>query len=428
MSTMAKTFREWNPEQAVMFPPTALDLVERDDLVHFVRNLVLEQLDLSEITKQYQEERGYPPFHPVMMTALLLYSYSQGIYSSRWMARACRQRVDYMALTGMQKPDYRTISLFRQRHLKALGSLFGQVLQLCKKAGLVKLGHVALDGTRMRANASKHKGMSYKGMKKAEADLAAEVKRWFAEAERQDREEDERYGVDRQGDEMPDWVSDKQKRLEKIRQAKAELEAEARAKAEAAPDPNRTSHKAKPTGVPEDKVQRNFTDPESRIMKTSEGFIQGYNAQAAVDADSQVIVAESLTNSGSDVQQMVPLLNQIRKNVGRQAKEVSADSGYCSALNLKTLRQRRIRGYVATDRQKQKNVGRYVQQMRERLSKAAHRSRYRLRKQTVEPVFGHIKFARGFRQFLLRGIQKVSGEWSLLCTAHNLLKLAAART
>jgi transposase len=428
MSSMAKTFREWNPEQAVMFPPTALDLVERDDLVHFVRNLVLEQLDLSAITKQYQEERGYPPFHPVMMTALLLYSYSQGIYSSRRMARACRQRVDYMALTGMQKPDYRTISLFRQRHLKALGALFGQVLQLCKKAGLVKLGHVALDGTRMRANASKHKGMSYKGMKKAEADLAAEVKRWFEEAERQDREEDERYGVDRQGDEMPDWVADKQKRLEKIRQAKAELEAEARVQAEAAPDPNRTSHRAKPTGVPEEKVQRNFTDSESRIMKTSEGFIQGYNAQAAVDADSQVIVAESVTNSGSDVQQMIPLLNQIRKNVGRQAKEVSADSGYCSALNLKTLRQRRIRGYVATDRQKQKNVGRYVQQMRERLSKAAHRSRYRLRKQTVEPVFGHIKFARGFRQFLLRGMQKVSGEWSLLCTAHNLLKLAAART
>jgi transposase len=428
MSGMAKTFREWNPEQAVMFPPTALDLVERDDLVHFVRNLVLEQLDLSEITKQYQEERGYPPFHPVMMTALLLYSYSQGIYSSRRMARACRQRVDYMALTGMQKPDYRTINLFRQRHLKALGSLFGQVLQLCKKAGLVKLGHVALDGTRMRANASKHKGMSYRGMKKAEADLAAEVKRWFEEAERQDREEDERYGVDRQGDEMPDWVADKQKRLEKIRQAKAELEAEARAQMEATPDPNRTSHKAKPTGVPEDKVQRNFTDSESRIMKTSEGFIQGYNAQAAVDADSQVIVAESVTNSGSDVQQMIPLLNQIRKNVGRQAGEVSADSGYCSALNLKTLRQRRIRGYVATDRQKQKNVGRYVQQMRERLSKAGHRSRYRLRKQTVEPIFGHIKSARGFRQFLLRGIQKVSGEWSLLCTAHNLLKLAAART
>jgi transposase len=424
---MAKTFREWRPEQGVMFPPTALDLVEREDVVHFVRNLVMEELDLAEILNKYQEERGYPPFHPVMMTALLLYSYTQGVYSSRRMARACRQRVDYMALTGMQKPDYRTINLFRQRHLKALAGLFGQVLRLCKKAGLVQLGHVAMDGTRIRANANKQSGMSYGRMKKAETEVDAEVKRWFDEAERQDREEDERYGVDRQGDEMPDWVADKQKRLEKIRQAKAELEAEARAAAEAKPDPNRTSHKPKPTGIPDDKTQRNFTDSESRIMKTADGFIQGYNGQAAVDADHQIVVAALVTNSGSDVQQMIPLLDQIRKNLGRQAQEVSADSGYCSALNLKTLRQRRIRGYVATDRQKQKNVSHWVRQMRQRLKKAAHRSRYRFRKQTVEPVFGQMKFARGFRQFLLRGIKKVSAEWSLLCTAHNLLKLAATQ-
>lgn len=423
---MAKRFREWVPEQSVMFPATPLDMVEKEDVVHFVLNLVAENLDLSEIVEKYQEERGYPPFHPIMMTALLLYSYTQGIYASRRMARACRQRVDYMALTGMQKPDFRTISLFRQRHLKALAGLFGQVLRLCKKAGLVKLGHVAIDGTRMRANASKHKGMSYGGMKKVEPDLDAEVQRWFDEAERQDREEDERYGPDRQGDELPDWVADKQKRLEKIRQAKAELEAEARAAAEAEPDPNRNSHKAKPTGVPEDKTQRNFTDPESRIMKTADGFIQGYNAQAAVDAESQIIVAELLTNSGSDMQQMIPLLNQIRQNLGRQAKEVSADSGYCSALNLKTLRKRRIRGYVATDGRKN-NVSHWIRQMRQRLSQAGSRSRYRFRKQTVEPVFGQIKSARGFRQFLLRGLDQVAREWSLLCTTHNLLKLAAVR-
>jgi transposase len=423
---MAKTFREWNPEQSVMFPPTVLDLVEKDDLVHFVRNLVLEQLDVSEILGQYQEERGYPPMHPQMMTALLLYSYSQGIYSSRRIARACKQRVDYMALTGMQKPDFRTINLFRQRHLKALGGLFEQVLRLCEKAGLVKLGHVAIDGTRIRANASKHKSMSYGRMKKAEKDLAAEVKGWFEEAERIDREEDELYGADRRGDELPDWVADKQKRLEKIRQAKAELEAEARAEAAQGPDRHKTGHKAKPKGIPEEKAQKNFTDPESRIMKSPDGFIQGYNAQAAVDAGSQVIVAQLVTSNGSDTHQMIPLLKQIRQNVGRQAQEISADSAYCAEGNLKTLRQRRIRGYVATDRQKQKNVGRWVQQMRERLSKAGHRSRYRLRKQTVEPVFGHVKFARGFRQFLLRGIRKVSGEWGLLCTAHNLLKLAAA--
>src|SRR5262245_5773324 len=425
MPSMAKTFREWNPEQSMMFPPAVLDLVEPGDLVHFMRNLVMEQLDVSEILGQYEEERGYPPMHPVMMTALLLYSYCQGIYSSRRMARACKQRVDYMALTGMQKPDFRTINLFRQRHLKALGGLFQQVLRLCQKAGLVKLGHVALDGTRIRANASKLKSMTYQRMKDAEQELAAEVHGWFEEAERIDREEDERYGADRRGDELPDWVADKQKRLEKIRQAKAELEAEAREQAAAGPDPDKTGHQAKPTGVPKEKAQKNFTDPESRIMKSPDGFIQGYNAPAAVDADHQVIVAEFVTNNGSDTHQMVPLLNQIRKNLGRQAREVSADSAYGATLNLKRLRQRRIRGYVATN-PKHKNGSRWVQQMRQRLSKGGHRSRYRLRKQIVEPVFGHIKFARGFRQFLLRGIEKVSGEWSLLCTAHNVLKLAAA--
>jgi transposase len=423
---MAKTFREWNPEQSVMFPPTVLDLVEADDLVHFIRHLVMEQLDLSEILSQYQEERGCPPMHPQMMTALLLYSYSQGIYSSRRIARACRQRVDYMALTGMQKPDFRTVNLFRQRHLKALGNLFGQVLVLCQKAGLVKLGHVALDGTRIRANANKHKSMSYGGMKKREAELAAEIQGWFEKADREDREEDEQYGADRRGDELPEWVADKQKRLEKIRQAKAELEAEARAKAKGKPDPRKTGHKPKPTGQPEKKTQRNFTDPESQIMKSPDGFIQGYNGQAAVDAENQVIVAQLLTNNGSDTHQMEPLLDQIRENLNRQAKEISADSAYCCAWNLKRLRQRHIRGYVAIDRQKQKALSPWVQKMKQRLSKAGHRSRYRLRKQTVEPVFGQIKFARGFRQFLLRGIEKVRGEWSLLCTVHNLLKLATA--
>ena len=202
MPSMAKTFREWKPEQSVMFPATVLDLVEPGDLVHFMRNLVMEQLDLSEILGQYQEERGYPPMHPVMMTALLLYSYCQGIYSSRRIARACKQRVDYMALTGMQKPDFRTINLFRQRHLKALGGLFKQVLRLCQKAGLVKLGHVALDGTRIQANASKLKSLTYKRMKRAEQELAAEVQGWFEKADRIDREEDERYGAERRGEEL----------------------------------------------------------------------------------------------------------------------------------------------------------------------------------------------------------------------------------
>jgi Transposase DDE domain len=335
--------------------------------------------------------------------------------------------VDFMALTGMQKPDFRTISLFRLRHLEALKGLFKQVLKLCQKAGMVKLGHVALDGTKIRANASPHKSMSYGRMKKAEKDLKAEVDRWFAEAERIDREEDELYGADKSGDELPEWVADKQKRLEKIRQAKAELEAEAKAELERGGDPVKNTHKAKPTGVPSAKVQRNFTDPESRIMKSSQGFVQAYNAQAAVDVDRQVIVAQSVVNTGSDAHQMIPLLQQIRSNLRQQAEEISADSGYCSELNLKALAKRRIRGYIATDRQnKDRQVSVWVKRMRKRLRQGSWRSRYRLRKQTVEPVFGLIKQARGFQQFLLRGQKKVAAEWSLLCTAHNLLKLAAA--
>lgn len=362
-----------------------------------------------------------------MMTAVLLYGYCQGIYSSRRMARACRQRVDFMALTSMQKPDFRTINRFRQRHLKALGGLFGQVLRLCQKAGLVKLGHVAVDGTRIQANASKRKSMSYSRMKKAEQDLKAEVDRWFAEADRIDQEEDALYGADKSGDELPDWVSDKQERLKRIQQAKAELEAEAKAEAEQESNPEKTRHEKKPTGKPKETAQRNFTDPESRLMKTSEGFIQGYNGQAAVDSKNQVIVAQTLTTSSNDMQQMIPLLQQIRSNLGRQAKEVSADTGYCSERNLKALIQRHIRGYVATNRQRKvRNVGRWVQRMRRRLAQGARRSRYRLRQQIVEPVFGQIKDARGFRRFLLRGKDKVAGEWSLICTAHNLLKLAAA--
>jgi len=424
---MGKTFRDWNPEQGLMFPPRPMDFVEPDDLVQFILNLVREQLDVSEILNAYEEERGYPPYHPVMMTTLLLYSYSQGNYSSRRIARACKQRVDYLALTGMQKPDHRTVNLFRQRHLKALSGLFEQVLQLCEKAGLVKLGHVALDGTRIGANASKQKSMSYRSMKRTEDRLKAEVEGWFREAERLDREEDELYGVNKSGDELPEWVSNKQERLKRIQQAKAELEAEAKAEAARGRDPNKTGHKPKPTGIPAEKTQRNLTDSESRLMKSGDRFIQGYNAQAAVDSHRQIIVAQTLTNTGNDMHQMVPLLIQIRRNLKRQAKEVSADSGYCSELNLKALSRHHIRGYVSTRlHRKHRKVGRWVHRMKQRLARASRRSRYRLRKQIVEPVFGQIKQARGFRQFLLRGKEKVAGEWSLLCTAHNLLKLAAA--
>jgi transposase len=437
---MAKTFRDWDIEQLMIFPPSVQDFVPKGHLAHFVRNTVLEGLDLSAILDCYSEERGYPPYHPAMMTAVLLYAYCQGIYSSRRIAKACQERVDFMAVTGMQTPDFRTISDFRKRHLVALGELFVQVLRLCQEAGLAKLGHVALDGTKVKANASKHKAMSYGRMKKAEAELEATVKGWFGQAEGIDAREDEEQGADMSAEEMPDWVRDKQRRLEKIREARAALEAQARAQAAEKGAEKKSGGPGRPSknepGTPKDSAQRNFTDPESRIMKSHDGFIQGYNAQAAVDADSQVIVAQGLTNNASDAQQLAPMAAQIKQNTGRQAQEMSADAGYCSEDNLKELKRRHINGYIATGRQKhgeveaagarKKKLGAYAYAMWQKLRRGGRRSRYRLRKQTVEPVFGQIKQGRGFRQFLLRGIRKVSVEWSLICTAHNLLKLAAA--
>lgn len=445
LGRMAKTFKSWDVDQLVLLPPSVQELVPASHLAHFVRDLVRESLDLSAILKPYIEDRGFPPYDPTMMTALLLYAYCQGLYASRRIAKACEERVDVMAVTARQCPDFRTISDVRKRHLPALGELFTQVLTLCQKAGLVTLGHVALDGTKIRANASKHKAMSYRRMKTAEPALAAEVAQWLAKAAALDAREDEAYGADRRGDELPNWVANKQHRLEKIRVAKAALEADAQDDAGAkkrkgdppSDRPRRGRPATHPPGTPKDSAQRNFTDPDSRIMKSREGFIQGYNAQAAVDAGYQVIVAHGLTSHASDVHQLEPMLDHIRTNTGRQARELSADAGYCSEHNLNALNRRRIRGYVATGRQQhgaaaatgaRKTVPRTrVHAMKIRLRRAGHRSRYRFRKQVVEPVFGQIKQARGFRQFMLRGLSQVAEEWSLVCSAHNVLKLAGAR-
>lgn len=441
---MSKTFRPWPVDQAWLLPPSVQELVPPDDPAHLVRELARESLDLQAILSTYVEERGYPPFDPRMMTALLLYGYSQGIYSSRRLARACETRVDFMAVTAMQTPDFRTINEFRRRHLCALGELFGQVLKLCQKAGMVKLGHVALDGTKMPANASKHRAMSYERMKKTEKELAVEVAHWFEQAEKADAAEDAEHGADKRGDEMPSWMANKQKRLETIRAAKAELEAEARAqlaagiKPEPPSDPTqpRRRKKKRPTddGQPNAKAQLNFTDRDSKILKGPSGFIQGYNCQAAVDSAHQVIVAHAVSNEQADSLQMPHILDAIKANTGRQAQELSADSGYLSRRNLVELRRRRIRGYVATGRQKhgaataarEAHRDPLVRSMTARMKRGGHRSRYRLRKQLVEPAFGQIKEARGFRRFLLRGLKKVPSEWALVCTAHNLTKLVRA--
>jgi transposase len=442
---MSKDFRAWKIDEAQLLPPSVQDYVPGNHISRLIVALVREELDLSAIAVSYRSEFGQPPFDPRLMTALLLHGYASGIYSSRRIARAAVERADFMMIVAGDPPDFRTISEFRRRHLKALEGLFVQVLKLAERAGLVKLGHVALDGTKIKANASKHKAMSYERMKTREAELAAEVDRWLRAAEAADAQEDKLYG-NRRGDEMPDWVADKQKRLEKIRKAKAELEAEAKAAAEEemrrreqAEEQRKAEGRKKsgrapapPKQEPDGKTQRNFIDPESRILKTKDGYIQGYNAQAAVDAEAQIIVAHALTQSTSDQDQLVPLVDRIAENLDRKPKEVSADAGYCSESNLAALAERNIAAYIATGRAKhpgevkRKIAGPLTRAMRDKLKRAGWRSRYRLRKQTVEPVFGQVKEARGFRQFLLRGVEKVKAEWALICTAHNLNKLARA--
>ena len=437
---MSKVFRAWDVDEVWLFPASVQDFVPPGHIAHLIRETVREGLDLRAILSQYDEERGYPPYHLGMMTALLLYAYSQGIYSSRRIDRACHERVDFMAVTGLSYPDFRTISEFRKRHLGALSGLFVQVLGLCRKAGLVKLGHVALDGIKIKANVSKHKAMSYGRMEGAEEKLAAEVAGWMKKAAAQDAAEDRQHG-DRRGDELPDWVANKERRLAKIREAKAALEAEAQAAAGGQGEGEDSEVAAKrgrkrqpPSGVPEDNAQRNFTDPESRIMKTKDGFIQGYNAQAAVDAEHQIIVSCDLTNQGTDSAQLLPLIDQIKANTEVLPKQVSADAGYASDANLKGLEEREIDGFVAAGRQKHGTAapaagkakeGSRLAAMAQKIAGQGYDSPYRLRKQTVEPVFGQIKQARGFRQFLLRGLDKVKQEWVLVCTAHNLLKLTA---
>ena len=467
---MSKHFRPWKIDQTQLLPPSVQDFVASDHLARFVVALVRESLDLGAITGSYKTSLGQPPFDPRLMVALLLYAYCSGIYSSRRIAKACGERVDFMSIVALDAPDFRTISDFRKRHLQALRALFTQVLKLCETAGLVKLGHVALDGTKIKANASKHKAMSYARMEARAAELEAEVAKWLAAA---DAEEDRLHGAKR-GDEMPTWVADKKKRAEKIRQAQAELEAEAMAAANAkreaeaeAEEQRRREGRKKPgkpaaptRDEPDAKAQKNFTDPESRIMKSKDGFVQAYNAQAAVDGEAQIIVAQDVVQNASDRGQLMPMTDAVTANMGRKPEQLSADAGYCSEANLEGLEARDIDGYVATGRAKhacadpsaseaaaaaaepsaaspaptssqqvetepvEPQPPTRVAAMREKIRAGGHASPYRLRKQLPEPVFGQIKQARGFRQFLLRGIDKVRAEWAIVCTAHNLLELA----
>jgi transposase len=424
---MAKTFRPYAPDQLLLLPPAIQDWLPENHLARFVSD-VIDSLDLSAIEDTYDEERGYPPYHPRMMVKVLVYGYCTGVYSSRRLERALLDSVAFRVLAAGNEPDFRTINDFRLRHGKALGGLFQQVLELCREAGMVKLGRVAIDGTKIKANASKHKAMSYDRMKKAEKEIKEQVAALLAEAERVDREEDKQYGRDRRGDELPAELARRETRLAKIQEAKKALETAAREKAKAeGKDPDDTE--------PPDKAQRNFTDPESKIQKTKDGFIQGYNAQIAVDDKHQIIVAQHVTTAGPDVQELVPIVENIVKNCGQIPAIVLADAGYWSESNADAMEAKGIDAHIAVRRQKHGEPtppaprGRIPaaltakERMARKLSTVEGREHYSRRKVIAEPPFGQIKGARGFRAFLRRGVRKVSEEWAMISAAHNLLKL-----
>ena len=429
---MSKSYLPYDPHQQLLLPQALQQWLPEDHLAYFVSDVV-DQLDLSQVTDRYERERrGGPPYNPRMMVKVLLYAYCVGVPSSRRMAQRLHEDIAFRVLAANNTPDFRTISDFRKDHLEALSGLFLQVLMLCQQSGLAKLGHVALDGTKVRANASKHKAMSYRRMKEKEEQLSAEVADLLRRAQEVDEEEDRRYGKDKRGDELPPELAFREGRLEKIREAMAALEAEAQAAAEQAG----AEGKEHP-GLPDAKAQRNFTDPQSRIMPGPGGrdFLQAYNCQAVVDHEHQVIVATRATNVASDKQQAVVMIEEVIANTGEVPKEVSADAGYYSAQAVADLQALGTDPFVAPEKTRHGHQpppaprGRIPKdlsprdRMRRKLQTKRGRQRYALRMATVEPVFGQIKQGRGFRQFLLRGLEKVQGEWSLICTGHNLLKL-----
>ncbi len=433
----AQRFREYNPNQDFLLPPSLREWLPSDHLANFISDVV-DTLDLSEITNVYDNSQGgQAPFHPVLMTKLLLYAYCIGVPSSRRIEKSTYEVIPFRVLSANQYPDHDTIAEFRKRHLVALSRIFLQVLLLCQKAGLVKLGHVALDGTKVKANASKHKAMSYEHMQKKTDELAAEIARLLAEAEATDTVEDTRYGKGKRGDELPEELRYRERRLKKIQEAKQALEEAARQEAQAArPAADKaevgTDVRVKP------KAQRNFTDPDSRIMRdgATKAFEQAFNGQVAVDSANQIIVAAGVTQECNDKQQVESMVERMKANLGGACpKRMTLDNGYYSDDNVGFLRRAGIDAYIATGRRKHGEApppaprGRIPkgltekERMTRKLRTVKGRCTYAKRKEIAEPVIGQIKEARGFRRFLLRGLEKVDAEWLIICLTHNLLKL-----
>jgi transposase len=434
---MPKGYRAYLPDQDLLLPPSLREWVAEDHLVYFVSDVV-DQLDLSAIHAVYGEEkRGQPPYDPRLMTKLLAYGYCTGVFSSRRIQKRLQEDIPFKVLAAGNEPDFRTISDFRKIHIGTLQGLFEQVLGMALEVGAVKVGRVSLDGTKIKANASKHKAMSYGRMEEKQQQLKEEVKQLLEQAEAADEEEDRRHGSQR-GDELPEELRRRETRLAKIKLAKKVVEQRAREKAAAEGKSATEAKQAKP----EDKDQYNFTDPESRIMKGADGFVQGYNAQAAVEPEMLLIVGQSVTEAVNDKKQLEPMVEAIEQQSGQRPKALLADNGYCSEENLAGLEsveqpERQIEGFIATGKQKHgehrmpckrgplpKDATR-VDRMKRKLQTKVGKAIYAARKCVVEPVFGQIKQARGFRQFLLRGKEKVKGEWALVCLTHNILRLHA---
>ena len=453
---MSKTYRAWNPDQDWLLPPSPRDWLPDGDLVYFMLGVV-QTLDLSAITRKYErEDRGAPPYHPRMMVTLLLYSYCVGVYSSRRIQKRCERDAAYRVIVGDDVPDFRTISDFRKLHFPELQGLFVEVLKLCAAAGLVKVGLVSLDGAKVKANASRHKAMSYEYMQKEEQRLHKEIAELLGKAKSADEAEDALHGSDKRGDELPAELARRETRLARIQEAKQSLETQALEAARAeearrdAKDEQRrqageTVRKRKAVDTaPKPKAQYNFTDPESKIMKVSnKGFDQCGNAQAVVN-EAQIIIAADVTPQANDKRQVVPMVEQSKENLEAAGVEekigaFDADTGYFSEENVSYLEGEQIDPYISTERLKHHEKIPLVpkgrppkdltakQRMARKLRTKKGRETYAKRKGMIEPIFGQIKQARGFRQFLLRGMDKMRGEWRLVCMTHNLLKLFHSR-
>jgi transposase len=442
---MARKFRPWTPDQNYLFPPSPQDWLPQNHLVYFLLE-VSEQIDIAPITNDYDSTQGgQPPFHPRMMLVLLLYSYCVGVFSSRKIMARCETDVAFRVIVGEDIPGFQRISEFRRRHLQHMQSLFIEVLALCREVGLLKVGRLALDGTKVKANASRHKAMSYDRMTSEEQRLQQEIDELLKQAQAADDADDEQHGSARD-DELPEELARRETRLQKIQEAKAALEEQARRKA-AAHAAKLEAAGGKPRknpddAVPQPKDQRNFTDPESKIMKTSnKGFDQCGNAQAVAN-EAQVIVAADVTDQANDSRQVEPMVDQTLDNLDEIGVEenigaFTADAGYFSEENVTHLEQndRINEAYVATGRLKHHERAAAVpkgrppsgltikEKMARKLRTKKGAAEYARRKAIVEPPFGQIKHCRGFRQFLLRGLRQMQGEWKLVCLTHNLLKM-----